>query len=262
MYCVVCGRRLSKDAERCHCCGTPVDAHPKVERAGLMSVLSEYTSVGQRRMRVWTLCFLLTGAITLLAISSVFIPKVFAKIENKAEELVPEKQVHAAPVTEIPRVSGTIIVIPDDQLPEKIVTSEKAFSDESWERDLLLEDTVKLRLLRYKTDGDKWVNTHIFALYPDVIEAENFPECDTVSGWPANRIQISSTAAAPGCVVEAVRTTDGVYDHIYVLEIPTERFEEYEADTALWAETAILVDADTLAERPKPDAASGTDHVN
>lgn len=252
MYCNVCGRKLPAGAEICKSCGTPVK-RKKVVREGIRSTLGGYARIGERQIKVWALCVLLAGAVTLLAVSSAYIPKLYNRITEKADELIPENQV-TVHVTEIPKVSGTIIIIPDEQLPSKIITSERAFSDDSWERDLLVDNKIKIRLLRRPTVGDEWVNKHIFALYPDVLEAESFPECDTVSGYSANRIQISSTESAPGCVVEAVRTTDGTYDHIYVLEIPTDLFEEYEEQTNIWAETAILVDADTLEEQPKPES--------
>ena len=259
MYCTKCGRMLSGEYEVCRSCGTPTEKYEEVAPSSFWKTLGGYAKLGKRQCRVWLLCLCLAAAVTLLAVASAYIPGVAKKITSTADELIPEKEVVVNARTPIGQVTGTIVTIPESRLGSFTVTSENAYSDDSWERDLLVDGTVKIRLLRFKTVGDEWVNYHIFSLYPDVIEAENFPECDPVSGWAANRIMIAASEATGGCVVEAVRTTDDVYDYLYILEIPEESFADYEETTNQWSEAVMLVDSASGQEMLNPHPVSGSD---
>ena len=249
---------MSGEYDVCRACGTPVDKNAKIAPSSFWKTLGGYAKLGNRQCHVWLLCLCLAAAIALLTIVSSYIPGLVNKITSTADELIPEQEV-VVQRTPIGRVTGTIITIPESRLGSFTVTSENAYSDESWERDLLVDGTVKIKLLRFKTVGDEWVNYHIFSLYPDVIEAENFPECDPVSGWAANRIMIAASEATGGCVVEAVRTTDEVYDYLYVIEIPEESFEEYEETTNQWSEAVMLIDPESQQEVLNPHPVSGSD---
>ncbi|MBQ9994658.1 MAG: hypothetical protein IJP17_08110, partial [Clostridia bacterium] len=155
-------------------------------------------------------------------------------------------------------VSGVIVEI-DGVFSSQTPIEEHAYDDGTWQYVELVDERITIRYNRF-LPSDSWVAEHIFKLYPDVLEVEEFSDKAVVSGYSSPRIQISSTASAEGCVVEVMLIKTAEYDYVTAIEVPTDIFYDYEFQIDEWYRAQRLVDVQTGLEVINPDAqVSATD---
>lgn len=262
MVCIKCGRELPDKSEYCKGCGTQLVRRPKVRSAAPAQVLDSDVPVGRSTFKAWQLLAALGAVCTLLIVGLVVIAPLVENIDLdfdrpvvEAPAIEPEKGVEP-----VDSVSGVIIKC-DVTMPELASSSEKAYSDGSWQLDCLTANTgINMRFIRMPAE-ENWLNTHIYHLYPDVTNVEQFSEEITVSGYTSSRIQFTSDIA-PENVIQAVCVTDGSFDYLFITEIPAVMFDEYSIYADEWFHRLILVDSQSGAESFNPALnVSGSDNV-
>lgn len=253
MICFRCGREQPDKSPYCKACGAQLRRPKKVRRDSLLNVLTNETPVGGRTYKAWQLLVMLVAVCALLTAGAYVLPSVIDKL---APEKVEQPEVQTPensydPGVEIASVTGSIIecTVP---LGEHTVTGEWAYADGSWQKDCAVNERIMLRFIR-RPIADSWINTHIFQLYPDVLEVDQFTEAIDVSGYTAARIQFNSQNA-PDCVIEALCVNDGSFDYLFITEMPYDMFEEYSIFLDEWFFSLALVDAQTGIESFNPAA--------
>ncbi len=242
MICYMCGRVLSDDAVVCKGCGAQQRHAEKVKRDSIVSVMKSFVSESSS-MKVWQLCLSLFLAISLLigvyAVSPSLSRIVKDMISDRPEVILPAVDQEAS---EIDKVSGEILIL-TSKIADCVVESEKAYDDESWEKTFIVNGSIKVKTLRYTANED-WINTHVYALYPDVQNVSAITPAPSYSDCTAIRIRIGETSYAQGCTVEVVLAKTDKYDHIFIVEMPNELFEEYEVWIDEWIDSLDIIDAD------------------
>lgn len=264
MICYRCGRELPDNSAVCKGCGTQLRRRKKVRSAGIGTVLGGTVKVGRRTVKTPVLLICLVLVIGMLIACIYAIPPLIGFFDEVVEDhLRPDDVTDSDSAALIESVSGTVIRCDlDDTSADYVISGESAYDDGRWEQDITVDGLIKLRLLRFK-HAESWVNTHIFKLYPDVSEVEQFGEDERpqVSGYSSSRIQINSTTYAAGCVVEALCVSVGDFDYLFICEIPTDSFNEYAIMIDKWFASLSLVDSDTGAEQLNPAAVSDANVV-
>ena len=253
MICYRCGRELPDKSPYCKGCGTQLRRHKKVRSASVLDTLKNNVIVGQHTIRTWQLIVILFLTCALLVAGLYVVPPVLERLEaaKPVVEEPEESQEQYDPGDIIDYVSGDVIdcTVPMDDLT---VSEECAYADGSWQRDCVVGERVSLRFIR-RPIAESWVNTHIFQLYPDVLEVDQFAEAINVSGYTSARIQFASQNA-PDCVIEALCVNDGSFDYLFIVEMPYDMFEENSIFVDDWFNNLILVDAQTGTESYNPAA--------
>lgn len=203
--------------------------------------------VGGKEISVGQLCISLLCAVVLLAVSAGIIPSVMSAVANAVKNeqhtgIVDEEHTDASDEL-LDAVSGEILVL-DSQIADCVVASEKARADGTWEKEFLVNGIIKVKTLRNKPSED-WINSHIFPLYPDVAQVVPVDNVPSFTDCVSTRIRISETSYAANCIVEAVVVKSSAYDHLFIVEMPTELFEnkEYQFWLDEWIESLKIVDA-------------------
>lgn len=251
MICYRCGRELPDKSPYCKGCGTQLRRHKKVKSDSVFNVLNYTINVGERSIRSWQVLVILALVCSLLVAGLYFVPPVLNVLESRPSEKVDEDENAFAPGQVIDFVTGTVIqcTVPMDTLEVK---EEYAYANGSWQKECVVDERVNLRFVR-RPASDNWVNTHIFQLYPDVHEVDQFAEEIDVSGYTSARIQFGSENA-PDCVIEALCVSDGSFDYLFIVEMPYDMFEENSIFVDDWFNNLMLLDYQSGAESYNPAA--------
>lgn len=245
MVCMKCGRTLRDDAVVCKGCGAQQYHINPPKREKIKNLMPMAVKVGGKEITVRQLCISLLCAVVLLAVSTAVIPGIMSAVANAVKN-----EHHTGIIKEddnsddlLDKVSGEIIVL-DSQIADCVVASEKAHADGTWEKEFLVNGAIKVKTLRNKSSED-WINSHIFPLYPDVAQVVPVDNVPSFTDCVSTRIRISETTYAPNCVVEAVIVKTSAFDHLFIVEMPTELFEnkEYQVWLDEWVESLKIVDA-------------------
>jgi len=261
MICYRCGREQPEKSPYCKGCGAQLRRHKKVRSDSLLNVLKNSVTVGKRTYEAWQVLAGLGGACVLLIGLLFAVPPILNMIapESVQEQISSEPENAYDPGQKISFVTGNIIdcTVP---LGEHTVTGESAYVNGSWQKDCVVSERIVLRFIR-RPIAESWVNTHIFQMYPDVLEVDQFTEAIDVSGYTAARIQFSSQSA-PDCVIEALCVNDGSFDYMFITEMPYDMFEEYSMYLDEWFFSLALVDAQTGVESYNPAALNTVSSVD
>lgn len=244
MICYMCGRKISDDAVVCRGCGAQQHHAQRVRRDRLSDTMKGDVTILQKQMKTWQLCVSVFLAVAVLMCAYAVYPTVAAAIKNaivnsRDKDISPAV---AATATEIDKVSGEILVL-DSKISDCTIQDEKAYSDGSWEKKFLVNGCITVKTMRYTANED-WINTHIFALYPDVQNVSAITPAPSYSDCSAVRIRFSDTKYAENCTVEVVLIKSEEYDHILIVEMPNDLFDEYLVWIDEWIDSIVLVDAD------------------
>ncbi len=235
MVCSKCGRRLRNDALYCKGCGTQqIHVHVKADSAS--DICGMPVNSNAKAMK--------TGKALLLSLLFVALSLgVYFLYPIVSEKFTPEDSGYQGIFAEdqsakkIDRVEGDILTLTAN-ISDCVVTGEEAYDNGSWQKDFLVNGSIVVKTLRRPTN-DAWINTHIFEIYPDVATVSQVGEAS--SSDVAVRIRFTSEKA-PGCTIDAVCIPSGAYDHLFIVEMPDEYTEEYEAWLNEWVDSLEIVD--------------------
>ncbi len=259
MICANCGRNVSDQTDYCKGCGCRLNRKSRVKPSKITDVLTGYAKLGKKRCTVWQLCVVLLVCLCALTALVAAWPAISAAISSRTAGFL-SSGVSATDmeVKEIDRVSGAVIS-PSDSFDLSEVVEEHAYSDGSWEKKMLIDRSINLLLIRKPTVGDEWVNRHVYSLFPDIERAERFPDSPDVSGWAAQRLFITQSDFAADSTIELLYTNDSKYDHMFIVEIPNDKYEDYKITIDRWMSGLRLIDAETGAEHENTADVSDTD---
>ncbi len=247
MICYMCGRQLDDNAVVCKGCGAQ-QKHAVVRRARLSEAMNRELTIGKSQLKGWHVCLCVFMSVAVLVTFLAVYPSVSGFVKDfissqKEPELSPAVD---ASVSEIDSVSGEILVL-SSKISDCVVVAEHAYDDNSWEKEFLVNGSIGIKTMRYNTSED-WINTHIFALYDDVKNVSAVSPAPSMSDCSSVRIRFTDTKYAENCTVEAVLVKSASFDHIFIVEMPNELFEEYEAWINEWIASLQLVDAQVYAD--------------
>jgi len=245
MICFMCGREVNDDSYICKGCGAQLKHADPVQKPKFSEQIKSEIKFGKSYMKTWQLCLtlfimigLVVGFYAAYPMLSSFVSDI---ISAKPENLSPAVD---TTVTEIDKVSGEILVL-NSKIANCVVQSETAYSDNTWEKSFLVNGSIVVKTLRYNKElNEDWINTYIFALYPDIQSVAAVTPAPSFSDCSAERIRISETSYASGCTVEVVRVETEKFNHIFIVEMPNELFDEYLAWINEWIDSLSVVDAD------------------
>lgn len=247
MVCTKCGRTISEDAVVCKGCGAQQYHLNPPKREKIENLMPLAVKVGSRDITIRQICLSLLCVVALLIVSAAVIPKAASAVSNAMKNehhtgIIKDDQ----PSDELlDAVTGEIIVL-DSQIADCVVASEKAYADGTWEKEFLVNGSIKVKTLR-KESSEDWINSHIFPLYPDVAQVVPIDNVPSFTDCVSTRIRISETTYAENCIVEAVVVKTAAFDHLFIVEMPTELFEnkEYQVWLDEWVESLKIVDAES-----------------
>lgn len=245
MVCMKCGRTLRDDALVCKGCGAQQYHIAPPEREKIKNLMPMAVNVGGREVRVSQLCKSLVCAVVLLLAAAVALPGIMSAVANAVNNEQQTGIIQSSDPADdlIDEVSGEILVL-DSQIADCVVASEKAYADDTWEKEFLVNGAIKVKTLRNKSSED-WINSCIFPRYPDVTQVVPVDGVPSFTDCVSTRIRISETSHAPGCIVEAVIVKTAAFDHLFIVEMPKELFDnvEYQVWLDEWVDSLKIVDA-------------------
>lgn len=251
MICYRCGRELPDKSPYCKGCGTQLRRRRRIRSDSLGNILRNEITLGSRSVSTWKIMLALAGMCSLLVLGLYLVPPIIDSIDFSGirEPAVEDTTDEYDPGSTIAAVTGNIIRC-TTPLPDLEITDEKAYADGSWQKNCVMYESVNLRFIR-RPAAESWINTHIFQLFPDVMQVDQFAESLDVSGYTSNRIQFASEKAS-GCVIEAMCVSDGSFDYMFIMEMPYDMFQEYYIYAEEWFNHLILVDAQSGIESFNP----------
>lgn len=136
-------------------------------------------------------------------------------------------------------VSGTVLVL-RDEFVDRVLVEEYQKKNGDWFREELIDEKITVKFYRF-TRNEDWLNTHIFALYPNITKVDSYENSPVISGYSSRRILIPSEDENQW--INAVIVDDSVNDYIFIIETTKEVFTEYEYIIEDWINTLQLADS-------------------
>lgn len=245
MVCTKCGRTISEDAVVCKGCGAQQYHLNPPKREKIENILPLEVKIGGKVLSLRQLCVFLLCAVVLLTLSAAVGPKMASALSGAVKN-----EHHTGIIKDdtpsddlLDKVSGEILVL-QSQIADCVVVSEKAHVDGTWEKEYLVNGAIKVKTVR-KNSSEDWINSHIFPLYPDVTQVVPIDNVPSFTDCTSTRIRISETSYAENCIVEAVVIKTSAFDHLFIVEMPADLFEnkEYQVWLDEWVDSLKIVDA-------------------
>jgi len=244
MICYKCGRTINDDAVICVGCGAQQYQPERIKIEPVSQLMKKLVSPEKSKVTIGGV----VGRLSLLIVVLLVVGASFPYVRAFVGDFIASHNEVTSPVvestaSEIDEVSGEILKL-NARISDCAVVSETAYDDGSWEKVFLVNKEITVKTLRCVSNED-WINTHIFALYPDVENVSAVSPVPSYSDCAAIRIRFDNTQYAEGCTVEAVLIKSANYDHIFIVEMPNDYFDDYLVWINEWINSLVLVDAET-----------------